>query len=56
MAEDIVDELRARGDPLSLRAARYIEIKRSWAEALDADRRAAAQRSLQQGNGAVRNE
>ena len=29
MAEDIVDELKARGDALSLRAARYIEIKRT---------------------------
>jgi hypothetical protein len=51
MAEDIVDELRARGDPLSMRAARYIEVKRSWAAALEADRHAAAERSLRQDNG-----
>lgn len=51
MAEDIVDELEAEGSELSLRAARYIRVKRSWAASLEADRHAAAQRSLEQDNG-----
>ncbi len=46
MAEDIVDELNAKGDPLSLRAARYISVKRAYCEGLERDRRALAQRSL----------
>jgi len=46
MAEDIVDELEAEGSNLSLRAARYISIKRTSCRALEADRHAMAQRSL----------
>lgn len=46
MAEDIADELRARGDPLSLRAARYIDVKRTTCRLLEAERRAMAQKSL----------
>lgn len=30
MANDLVDDLEAEGSPLSLRAARYIRIKRTW--------------------------
>lgn len=37
MAEDIEDELVAQGAPLSLRAARYIRIKRRTEEGLRAE-------------------
>lgn len=47
MAEDIVDELEARGDSLSMRAARYIRVKRTTCELLEADRHSMAQKSLE---------
>jgi phosphoribosylformylglycinamidine (FGAM) synthase PurS component len=46
MAEDIVDELEARGDPLSIRAARYIRIKRNTEEGLERELRRMCQKSL----------
>jgi hypothetical protein len=42
--EDIVDELEARGDPLSVRAARYIRIKRSTEDGLRTELRRVCQR------------
>jgi len=47
VAEDIADELRARGDSLSLRAARYIEIKRTTCRGLEASLRSMCQKSLE---------
>lgn len=47
MAEDIVDELEVRGDPLSMRAARYIRIKRNTEEGLERELRRMCQKSLE---------
>lgn len=47
MPEDIVDELEARGDSLSLRAARYIRIKRNTEEGLERELRRMCQKSLE---------
>lgn len=42
-----MDELEARGDPLSLRAARYIRIQRVMRDGLDKAYRHLCQRSLE---------
>lgn len=47
MAEDIVDELEADGTALSLRAARYIRIKRHTEEGLRESLSHMCQRSLE---------
>jgi hypothetical protein len=46
MPEDIVDELEAEGSPLSLRAARYIRIKRQTEEGLESQLRSMCRKSL----------
>lgn len=46
MAEDIVDELEAEGSVLSLRAARYIRIKRTSCDLLEKDLRSMCEKSL----------
>lgn len=46
MAEDIVDALEAEGSPLSLRAARYIRIKRQTEAGLESQLRSMCQKSL----------
>jgi hypothetical protein len=48
MNEDIVDELEAEGSDLSRRAARYIRIKRATCGLLEEERRATAEKSLQE--------
>lgn len=47
MAEDIVDELEAEGSVLSLRAARYIRIKRTSCALLEKDLRSMGEKSLE---------
>ena len=47
MAEDIVDELEAEGSALSLRAARYIRIKRITCEGLEKSLRRMCEKSLE---------
>lgn len=47
MVEDIVDDLEAEGSPLSLRAARYIRIKRNTEEGLERELRRMCQKSLE---------
>lgn len=47
VAEDIVDALEAEGSPLSLRAARYIRIKRNTEEGLERELRRMCQKSVE---------
>jgi hypothetical protein len=50
--KDIVDELQARGDALSLRAARYIRMKRTMLEGVQmAYRKLCARTLLEDRNG-----
>lgn len=47
MADDIVDALEAEGSPLSLRAARYIRIKRQTEAGLEEQLRSVCRKSLE---------
>jgi hypothetical protein len=46
--QDIVDELEARGDDLSMRAARYIRIKRGTARDIEGAYRRLGERLLEE--------